>query len=141
MLILIKNRGFTLIEVMVAIVIMMVGLIGLLQSINVATEYNLKNHLRDEGVYVGEKYLNELKGRGFDNIAPTPPETSVTFPVISTASKIRGTGKKLKIETSSTVMSHDAENKPTTLQLMVVVKWTYKDVTYENRVSAPISQK
>lgn len=126
--ILIKNRGFTLIEVMVAIVIMMIGLLGLLQSINIATEYNLKNHLRDEGVYVGEKYLNELKGRGFDNI-------SATYSLLSTASKIRGTGKKLYVERSSTSLASD------TKQLNIVVKWTFKGVTYENRVSAPISQK
>ncbi|MDD2580543.1 MAG: prepilin-type N-terminal cleavage/methylation domain-containing protein [Desulfuromonadaceae bacterium] len=128
MTILIKNRGFTLIEVMVAIVIMMVGLLGLLQSINIATEYNLKNHLRDEGVFVGEKYLNELKGSGYDNILPT-------YPLLSTASKIRGTGKKIYVERSSTSLASD------TKLLNIVVKWTYKGVTYENRVSAPISQK
>lgn len=113
---------------MVAIVIMMVGLLGLLQSINIATEYNLKNHLRDEGVFVGEKYLNELKGSGYDNILPT-------YPLLSTASKIRGTGKKLYVERSSTSLASD------TKQLNIVVKWMYKGVTYENRVSAPISQK
>ncbi len=122
-----NSAGFTLVEVMVAIVIMMIGLLGLLEAINVATDANLKNHLRDEAVYVGEKYLNELKGRGFDNIA-------ATYPLISTASKIRGAGKKLTIETSSTSLASD------TKQLVVTVKWTYKGVTYENRVTAPISK-
>lgn len=122
-----NNDGFTLTEVMVAIVIMMVGLLGLLEAINVATHANMKNHLRDEAVYTGEKYLNELKGRGFDNIA-------ATYPLISTASKIRGTGKKMMIETSSTSLASD------TKQLVVVVRWTYKGVTYENRVTAPISK-
>ncbi len=112
---------------MAAIIIMMVGLLGLLQAINVATEANIKNHLRDEAVYVGERYLNELKGQGFDNIA-------ATYPLYSTASKIRGTGKKLMIETSSTSLAGD------TKQLLVVVRWTYKGVTYENRVTAPISK-
>jgi type IV pilus assembly protein PilV len=133
--ILIRNsNGFTLIEMMVAIVIMMVGLLGLLESINVATEYNLRNQLRDEAVYAGEKYLNELRGRGFDNIAPVSPATSVTFPVISTASKIRGSSKKMRIETTSTSLASD------TLQLLVVVNWTYKGVTYENRVTVPFSK-
>lgn len=122
-----NSTGFTLVEVMVAIVIMMVGLLGLLQAINLATDANLKNHLRDEAVYVGEKYLNELKGSGFDNIA-------ATYPLISTASKIRGTGKKLMIETGSTSLASD------TKQLLVVVRWTYKGVTYENRVTAPVSK-
>ena len=122
-----NNDGFTLTEVMVAIVIMMVGLLGLLEAVTVATHANIKNHLRDEAVYVGEKYLNELKGRGFVNIV-------ATYPIISTASKIRGTGKKLMVETSSTSLASD------TKQLFVVVSWTYKGVTYENRVTAPISK-
>ncbi len=134
-----NNRGFTLTELMVAIVIILVGLLGLLQAINLTTDVNLKNHLRDEAVYVGEKYVNEIKGRGFDAIAPVPPASSVTFPVMSTASRIRGRWNKLKIETSTSVLSRDELNKPTTLQLMVVVKWTYKGVGYENRVSVPVS--
>ncbi|WP_243688452.1 type IV pilus modification PilV family protein [Geotalea toluenoxydans] len=135
-----NNNGFTLTEVMIAIVIMMIGAVGLLQSLNVAQDYNLKNHLRDEAVYVGEKYLNEMRGKTFDTVAPVHPATSVTFPLISTAGKIRGTGKKLMVNTSSDVLSHDALNNPTTLQLHVTVTWTYKGATYTNRVSAPISR-
>lgn len=125
-----NNSGFTLVEVMVAIVIMMVGMLGLLQSINVATEHNLKNYLRDEAVYVGEKYMNELRGKAF---APS----NVTYPLISTASKIRGVNKKLMVETSSTQLADDAIG--TTNQLQVLVKWTYKGVEYQNRVTAPRS--
>jgi type IV pilus assembly protein PilV len=121
-----NNSGFTLIEVMVAVIIMMVGMLGLLQSINITTEVNLKNHLRDEAVYVGEKYLNEMKGYGFTNIA-------ATYPLLSTVSRIRGGRSKYLIETSSTAMSADAK------QLLVVVKWTYKGVEYQNRLTAPVS--
>ena len=124
------NSGFTLIEVMVAIVIMMVGMLGLLQSINVAMEYNLRNHLRDEAVLVGEKYINELKGKAFAT-------STITFPLISTVSKIRGVNKKLMVETSSTQLADDATG--TTNRLQVVVKWTYKGVTYQNMVTAPVS--
>ena len=49
-----SSSGFTLIEVMVAMVITLVGLLGLLQSVNLATEHNIKNALRDEAVQVGE---------------------------------------------------------------------------------------
>lgn len=122
-----NSAGFTLVEVMVAIIIMMVGLLGLLQSINLATDANMKNQLRDEAVYVGEKYLNQLRGQGFDNIA-------ATYPLISTASRIRGTGKKLMVQESSTTLATD------TKQLLVVVNWTYKGTTYENRVTAPTSK-
>jgi len=121
-----NSSGFTLIEVMVAIVIMMVGLLGLLQSINVAMEFNLKNHMRDEAVYVGERYLNELKGKGFGNI-------SASYSTLTVKSRIRGEKGSLTVDRSSTDMGSS------TKRLQVLVKWKYKGVEYENRVVAPIS--
>jgi len=111
---------------MVAIVIMMVGLLGLLQSINVAMEFNLKNHMRDEAVYVGERYLNELKGKGFGNI-------SASYSTLTVKSRIRGEKGSLTVDRSSTDMGSS------TKRLQVLVKWKYKGVEYENRVVAPIS--
>ncbi len=122
-----NNRGFTLIEVMVAILIMMVGLIGLLQSINVAMEYNLKNQLRDEAVYTAERYFNELRGMPFDSI----PVADLIF---TTPSKIRGGAWPLTVKESSTLTTHD------TKLVLVVVTWMYKNVPYENRLTAPISR-
>jgi type IV pilus assembly protein PilV len=43
-----KRTGFTLIEFCVAVLIMMVGLLGLLQAINLATEQNLASIRRNE---------------------------------------------------------------------------------------------
>ncbi len=41
-----NNRGFTLVELMMAILITVVGLMGLLQAVNLAMGYNLKSQLR-----------------------------------------------------------------------------------------------
>lgn len=124
------NSGFTLIEVMVAIVIMMVGMLGLLQSINVAVEYNLKNHLRDEAVYVGEKYMNIQRGKTFDSL-------SATYATRYEPSKVRGSGKSYSIEMSASDLSTDPATP--SKQLKVLVKWTYKGVEYQNSVTAPVS--
>lgn len=125
-----NNSGFTLIEVMVAIVIMMVGMLGLLEAINVATEFNLKNHLRDEAVHVGEKYMNIQRGKAFDLL-------STTYGTRTEYSKVRGTGKPYSIDMKATDLSTDPVTP--TKQLLVVVSWTYKGVTFQNRVTAPIS--
>jgi type IV pilus assembly protein PilV len=125
-----NNIGFTLIEVMVAIVIMMVGMLGLLQSINIAMEYNLKNHLRDEAVYVGEKYMNIQRGKAFDTL-------SSTYGTRYEPSKVRGTGKLYSIDMSTQPFSADTVTP--VKQLTIVVKWTYRGVEYQNRVTAPVS--
>lgn len=125
-----NNCGFTLIEVMVAIVIMMVGMLGLLQSINLAMEHNLKNHLRDEAVYVGEKYMNIQRGKAFDLL-------STTYGTRYEPSKVRGTGKLYSVDMSTLTLSSDPVTPAK--QLTIVVKWTYKGVEYQNRVTAPVS--
>jgi type IV pilus assembly protein PilV len=118
-------------EVMVAIVILMVGMLGLLQSINLAIDVNLRNNLRNEAVYLGESEMNKLKGRGFDNISASYASYYVT-------SKIRGTSRNFSVQKSSTVLS-TVSLLPAAKQLTVVVSWTYKGTPYENRVIAPIS--
>jgi type IV pilus assembly protein PilV len=45
-----NNRGFTLMEVLVAIVILSVGMLALLQTVNVALVHTSTNMLRDEAV-------------------------------------------------------------------------------------------
>lgn len=114
---------------MIAIVIMMVGMLGLLQSINIAMEFNLKNHLRDEAVYVGEKYMNIQRGKAFGLL-------STTYGPRYEASKVRGTGKLYRVDMSTADLSTDALTK----QITIEVKWTYKGVEYQNRVTSPISK-
>jgi type IV pilus assembly protein PilV len=118
---------------MVAVVIMMVGMLGLLQAINIATEYNLKNHLRDEAVYVGEKYMNIQRGKSFDLLTTLPQ----TYGTRYEPSRIRGGNKPYSVDMTVTDLSTNAVTP--TKQLQVVVRWTYKGIEYQNRVTAPVS--
>lgn len=125
-----NNSGFTLTEVMVAILIMMVGMLGLLQAVNMSMEYNLKNHLRDEAVYLGERYMNELRGKPYDFMSTT----YTPFPV---KSKMRGSGRTYTVERGSQDMAFDNSVTPPQVrskQLQVTVKWAYRNVTTQNRV-------
>lgn len=57
-----NNRsGFTLIEFCVAVLIMMVGLLGLLQAVNMATQHNLGNLLRNEAISVADELATMIK--------------------------------------------------------------------------------
>lgn len=126
------NNGFTLIEVMMAVLILMVGMLGLLQAINLATEVNVRNQVREEAVYLGERVMNELRGKGFDNI-------SAAYVAYNSPSKLRGVSRSYIVERTSSVLSIDPDLKPVTKQLEVVINWSYKGVGYQNRVVSPIS--
>ena len=70
------NSGFTLIEFLAAIVILMVGLLGLMQSANVAISTSRQNQLRNEASLVADQFLAGELAKGFQNVstsALSPP--------------------------------------------------------------------
>lgn len=128
-----NNGGFTLVELMVAMIIVSVGMFGVLQSINVSLQYNLKNELRNEGVRIGEKYMTDLRGKPFDKIS-TPSYTP-----FSETGKVRGGSKQFVIERSSQVLAY-VDTQPSSKQLTVTVKWAYRNVTTLNRVITVVAK-
>jgi hypothetical protein len=92
---------------------------------------NIRNQIREEGVFMGERVMNELRGRGFDNVSAT--YTAYTLP-----SKLRGVTRSYGVLKSSTVLATQ-DSKPVTKQLKVVITWSYKGVGYQNQIVAPIS--
>lgn len=92
-----NNSGFTLIELMAAMVIMLVGLLGMLKSVTVALEYNLRNHQREEVVRVAEDIMNGMR---------TQPFAAVFTPTTTVSSKLRtGNGRYSVTRTVSAMSS------------------------------------
>ena len=56
-----SNRGFTLVEMLVAMVIILVALLGLVQASLLSIDNNLKNLLRDEAVRLADEQMNVMK--------------------------------------------------------------------------------
>ncbi|GAB6071802.1 hypothetical protein JCM14244_01790 [Venenivibrio stagnispumantis] len=56
-----NNKGFTLIESLVALVILAIVLLGLLTGLMVAIDMNTRNILRDEAVKIADKYAEICK--------------------------------------------------------------------------------
>ena len=52
-----NKRGFTLVEMMIAMVIIMVGLLGLVQAVLLSIDSNMKNLFRDEAVRISQQAL------------------------------------------------------------------------------------
>jgi type IV pilus assembly protein PilV len=65
------SAGFTLVEVLMAMLIMTVGLLGMLQAVNVAYQHNSRNKLREEALLVGEEQINDFRSRKYDAITTT----------------------------------------------------------------------
>ena len=69
------NRGFTLIEALVALVILAITLSGLLAGLLASIDYKLRNLIRDEAKAIALECVENIRNTPYDNI---PPNGSVS---------------------------------------------------------------
>jgi type IV pilus assembly protein PilV len=120
--------GFTLVEVMISIIILMVGLLGMLQAVNLALDKNLENQFRQSGVAVAEQHLNNLKGRSFSNITGA----SSGFESVASGSVF----KNISVQHQITDLAGPSTK---TKQISVRVWWNYRGKQYEHQSASAIS--
>lgn len=114
-----NNRGFTLLEVLVAMVITLIGLLGLLQSVNIATQHNVKNQMRDEGVQIAEESIGNLRARPFGRLSTSWSPRPVTGNL----------GQKFVLTRWATPMPNT-----NVVELRVKVGWSFKNVSSHHEV-------
>ena len=117
-----NSGGFTLVEVMMAMLIMSVGLFGLLQSVSVAYEHNARNRLREEAVQVAEEQMNEMRGRLFDNISVNRVQTLTR--------SIAGGFRNFSVNWQAQTMPLGGNTK----KLTVTVGWTFKRLKFVHEI-------
>jgi type IV pilus assembly protein PilV len=66
------THGFTLLEMMIAMLILMVGLLSMLTVVNLAIQTNAKNKLRELAVAVGEDQMRTLLATPIDTLRAVP---------------------------------------------------------------------
>lgn len=122
-----NQDGFTLMEVMISIVILMVGLLGMFQTVNLALDKNLENQLRQKGIAVAEQQLNNLKGRSFSNITGNT-SSSVS---VSSGSVFKNISVQRQIDNLATT---DSKTK----RVSIRVWWNYRGHNYEHQTVSGI---
>lgn len=121
-------RGFTLLEMMIAMVILMVGLLGMLTTINVAIQQSTDDQLREIAVGIGEDRIRDLARLPMNSLLTFPAETSrVTKP-------FRGYSAGFNVtRTTSALGSSSAEIK-------VIVSWVQKGMNHQHELRTIRSQ-
>lgn len=122
------NAGFTLVEILVAMVIVMVSLVGLVQVVGLTTVGNVKNQLRDEAVQIGEAQMAEM--------IRLPQSAVVPLQTVSAPGRLRGGDKQY-------VVTREAQriSASDSYQFIVKVKWTYKNMSSFHEVRTVRSYK
>ena len=67
--VLLDKKGLTLVEVMIALVVLLIVSLALMQTALVSINSNMTNILRDEAVSIAEESMNEARNIPFDNLA------------------------------------------------------------------------
>jgi len=127
-----SNQGFTLVEFLVAITIMMVGLMALLQCVNIAIVRNLENQFRNEAVSLADERMAAEMAKTFDLISSIPPSGGVFKRPINNTFKnysvVRG---------GSTIPPGLPINSDFVLSKVVNIttSWRHKGIRYEHTMS------
>jgi len=126
-----NKKGMTLIEVMIALLILMIVSMALMQTALLGMRENLRNALRDEAVNVADQRMNELRS------APTAsiPFGSQTETEIER--KFRASTMRFKPTRTVTQIGAD----PSTRQITMAVSWVYSGRTYTHSVTTIMRQQ
>lgn len=132
-----KDRGFTLIEVMIALVVMLFVFLALLQTALLSIDSNMRNVLRDEAVRIAEGRMNEARNLSFDSLAsdtaPLPANSCPNgFPTegVPVERQFRNIAS-FDFCTNMTVDDLDPNNK----QITITVGWIWKGEDYTHTIS------
>ncbi len=120
-----NSRGFTLVEVTIAMLVLLVGLLGSLMGVMAAADYNLGNTLRNEAIRISQEQLENLRVTRYETIAAanTQVQRSVRKAVYP-------------FQVATTVTTNDSIR-----HIGVTVQWTYKNRTRSFTTETIIRQR
>lgn len=119
-----NNRGMTLIEVMVAMLILMIASMAIMQTAVVAYQNNARNIIRDEAVRIADEQINEQLNRPFDSLL------SGTSPSVTLNRTVRN--YQVGYTVTTTVVAIGSSD---TKQIEVLVAWAFRGAPAIHRVT------
>jgi Tfp pilus assembly protein PilV len=129
-----NQRGLTLVEVMIAFLVLLITSLALMQTALVSISSNMQNVLRDEAVRIAEMRISAARAAPFDDInqdsAPDANPLVINQDVLATLKNI----PDKKFETTMTVSQLAADIK----RVDVTVTWDWKGVSYTHSASTII---
>jgi type IV pilus assembly protein PilV len=128
-----NKRGFTLIELLVSLVILMVGLLGLLQAINMALQYNMKSQLDHIGALIADQQMAQELSKPFANVSTTYTTAGTVYQPPPVTRQVNLATINYTVQRKGTVVSAN------TTGVNIQVSWIYRGNTYSHSIYAMVS--
>jgi hypothetical protein len=132
-----NDKGVSLVEVMIALVVLLLIFIGLLQAALLGIDHNMRNLLREEAVSISAQRLEEVRNRPFNNVV-SDSGTAVTIAACTTDPNYpvleqrnfrnmqRDFGSRMTV---TDILEPDGVTI-NTKQIVILVRWEYKNECY-----------
>jgi type IV pilus assembly protein PilV len=117
---------------MIAMMITLVVLLGLLQSVNVATVQNLGNSMRNESMQIAENEMSTFRAQPFNNISASPSPHS--YKPKTVPSRMRGTSVNYTVVRTVTLLSTNSK------MIQVGARWKFKNNSTTQWLQTVVSQ-
>lgn len=123
-----NKKGFSLIELLVALLIMSIGLMALLDGLTNYIRINMENQMRNEAMRIGEAALETLRNSDFSQVKAGT--ATVTSPEVR---RIRNFDINYTITWTPTSISASS------VAVQVAVTWVFKSITHRHDAASVIS--
>ncbi len=119
-----NRKGFTLIEVLVAICILSISMLAILEAVVIAMEHNLNNVSRDESVRIAEAKMNELRNSTFSSLASGASSVTRNFRNLTRTFNVQWTINNLSANS---------------IAIVVMVTWTHRGIQHTHSITSMVS--
>lgn len=119
-----NSKGFSLIEVLTAIAILIISMLGVLNTMVVAIDHNLSNILRDEAVSIAQQQMNELRNQAFESLSSGSTSVTRNFRKLTKTYTVQWTASSLSTNS---------------IAIEVVVSWTFSGLNHQHSITSVIS--
>lgn len=123
-----KDTGFTLIEFAVAMLIMTVGVLALLQTVNLSINANASNKKRNDAVVIADQMMGAMKVLPFNSVVDggvsKTSNAGLVFTNYSVVQKVTGIPNNIA---------------PTSKNVQITVSWRDKHVKKSHSLTTLIS--